>query len=178
MFKPCRPSIHQSAYLEIAALSRPLYLMSLGHGAAEQCAIYRKGCVTFKRQKTETKMRWRKISLGFATLCLCLVELTAALSNEAVFEAQFLNVSEELKIADERYGGYEIIEHRVSHRSTVHHPTSISHFDEFQEVDRVWYNVSISREEISPFSWKELKTGNELDMNAEGPAGQHIFEAS
>ena len=69
-----------------------------------------------KRQKRETKMRWRKISLGFATLCLCLVELTAALSNEAVFEAQFLNVSEELKIADEKYGGYEIIEHRVSHR--------------------------------------------------------------
>ena len=53
MFKPCRPSIDQSAYLEIAALSRPLYLMSLGHGAAEQCAIYRKGCVTFKRQKTD-----------------------------------------------------------------------------------------------------------------------------
>ena len=59
-------------------------------------------------------MRWRKISLGFATLCL--VELATALGNEAVFEAQFLNVSEELKIADEKYGGYEIIEHRVSHR--------------------------------------------------------------
>ena len=59
-------------------------------------------------------MRWRKISLGFATLCL--VEFATALGNEAVFEAQFLNVSEELKIADEKYGGYEIIEHRVSHR--------------------------------------------------------------
>ena len=42
----------------------------------------------------------------------------------------------------------------------------------------MWYNVSISEEEISPFSWKELKTGNELDMSTEGPAGEHIFEGS
>ena len=59
-------------------------------------------------------MRWTKTSLGFATLCL--VELTSALSKEAAFEAQFLNVSEELKFADEKYGAYEIIEHRVSHQ--------------------------------------------------------------
>ena len=95
----------------MAALSRPLYLLFLGHGAAVQS----KGYVTFKRQNRETEMRWGKISLGFSALGL-LIELAAALSNEAVFEAQFLNVSEELKVADEKYGGYEIIEHRVSHR--------------------------------------------------------------
>ena len=42
----------------------------------------------------------------------------------------------------------------------------------------MWYNVSISREEISPFSWKELKTGKELDMNTGGSDGEHIFEGS
>ena len=59
-------------------------------------------------------MLWRKISLALATLRL--FDLAAAFSNKAVFEAQFLNVTEELKFADEKYGGYEIIEHRVSHR--------------------------------------------------------------
>ena len=59
-------------------------------------------------------MLWRKISLALATLSL--FDLAAAFSNKAVFEAQFLNVTEELKFADEKYGGYEIIEHRVSHR--------------------------------------------------------------
>ena len=59
-------------------------------------------------------MLWRKISLALATLRL--FDLAAAFSNKAVFEAQFLNVTEELKFTDEKYGGYEIIEHRVSHR--------------------------------------------------------------
>ena len=52
-----------------------------------------------------------QILLLFVTLWFAESE---ALSDEAAFKAQFLNVSEEVKVAGGRYEGYEIIEHRVS----------------------------------------------------------------
>ena len=57
-------------------------------------------------------MKCGQISLLFAALWLA---VAAALSEEAAFNAQFLNVSEEMMISGERFDGYEIIEHRVSH---------------------------------------------------------------
>ena len=119
----CPLAIDQSAYLEIERPYRvvlPISCLS-GLGRPWSCMqpnlSQRVRHITFKRQnERETEMRWRKLSRGFATLCLVELAVGAALSNEAVFEAQFLNVSQELKFADDKYGGYEIIEHRVSHR--------------------------------------------------------------